>query len=115
MKWAFSTETAKNKTKKTTCLESLNIFGSKMIKGLSIVLFPSAKSNCGFIGLHGWGMEVMLHKTHQKLYSEGEERRASSATPSFLILSSKFENSIAVHRKGIREQGRGRPSFTPPV
>lgn len=57
----------------------------------------------------------MLHKTHQKLYSEGEEPRASSATPSLLILSSKFENSIAVHRKGIREQGRGRPSFTPPV
>lgn len=35
------------------CLESLNVFASKMIKGL-FVLFPSAKSNCGFIGFDSW-------------------------------------------------------------
>lgn len=74
MKWAFSTETAKRKkkqkNKQPTCLESLNSFASKMIKEHSILLFPSAKSNCGFIGLHSWETEATLRKTNQKFYSE---------------------------------------------
>lgn len=44
MTWAFSTEMARNYRKKKTenppiCLESLNIFASKMIKELGIVSF----------------------------------------------------------------------------
>lgn len=41
-----------------------------MIKELLILLFPSAKSNCGFIGPHSWEMEAMLRKANQKFYSE---------------------------------------------
>jgi len=61
MTWALSTETAQSKKEKKNtpkpsphiCLDSLNVFASKTIKGL-FVLFPSAKSNCGFIGFHSW-------------------------------------------------------------
>lgn len=61
MTWALSTETAQSKKKRkrnpeilpSICLESLNVFASKTIKGL-FVLFPSAKSTCGFIGFHSW-------------------------------------------------------------
>lgn len=95
MTWALSTETAQSKKKRkrnpetlpSICLESLNVFASKTIKGL-FVLFPSAKSTCGFIGFHSWDNRGNVSSKKKKVfYSEAGEPKISCVTPSLLTLS----------------------------
>lgn len=124
MKWAFHTETEKSKKKKrqtknpTTTnpyvQNRLTILPQNRLRNslYCFLLFPSAKSNCGFIGLHSWEAEAMLHETNQMFYLEAGEPKAS-LLPTTQLQVWPIRHSSSLSRVFGNKEERGREKISP--